>query len=151
MENRKNIAAFPHFQNRTLLGRYVLKAKSTVGWRRNLTGTGVRNCRDHLSWMGHWMALPRTKENIAFAKTTLFRFEVVNVDRGQKLNTYFFLKLFGHFRDIPAKSRDIPPKSLISLASRDISNFLAPTPSCKRPPPHRKISDSKVWVCALRA
>ena len=31
--------------------------------------------------------------------------------RGRELNTnLFFLKLFGHPRDIPAKSRDIPPK-----------------------------------------
>ena len=34
-------------------------------------------------------------------------------------------------------------KSLISLVSRDIPNFLAPTPSCGRPPPHRKISRLK--------
>ena len=64
--------------------------------------------------------------------------------------TLFSLKLFGHFRDIPAKTRDIPPKSLISLASSGISNFLAPTPSRGRPLPHRKIqTDSAVWVCAL--
>ena len=60
-----------------------------------------------------------------------------------------FLKRFGHFRDIPAKSRDISPKSLISLVSRDISNFLAPTPSRGRPLPTGKYPDSKVWVCAL--
>ena len=88
----------------------------------------------------------------------------------------FFLKLFGHLRDIPAKSRDIPPKnrghkiepkhffsqtfralpgypgkipgypakkSLIPWVSRDIPNFLAPTPSRGRPPPHQKISGLK--------
>ena len=39
--------------------------------------------------------------------------------RGQKLNTnFFFLKFFGRRRDIPAKSRDIPPRNLISLVSR---------------------------------
>ena len=31
-------------------------------------------------------------------------------------------------------------KSLISLVSRDVPNFLAPTPSCGRPLPLRKIS-----------
>ena len=41
------------------------------------------------------------------------------------------------------KSRDIPPKRLISLVSRDIPNFLAPTPSCGRPLTHRKVSGLK--------
>ena len=41
------------------------------------------------------------------------------------------------------------PKRLISLVSRDIPNFLAPTPSGGRPLPHRKYPDSGVWVCAL--
>ena len=51
----------------------------------------------------------------------------------------FFLKIFGHPRDIPAKPRDIPPKKvLISLVSRNVSNFLAPTPSRGRPLSHRK-------------
>ena len=44
---------------------------------------------------------------------------------------------------IPVKSRDIPPKSLVSLVSRDIPNFSAPTPSSGRPPPHRRISGPK--------
>ena len=58
--------------------------------------------------------------------------------KGQKLNTnFFFLKLFGHRRDIPAKSRDIPHRKLISLVSRDISNFSPPTPSRGRSLPHR--------------
>ena len=60
------------------------------------------------------------------------------------MNTNFFsLKLFGRRQDIPAESRDIRQKSLISLISRDIPNFLAPTPSCGRPLPHRKISGLK--------
>ena len=65
--------------------------------------------------------------------------------RGQKMSTnLFFLKLFGHSRDIPAKLRDIPQqKSLISLVSKDIPNFLAPTPSCGRPPPRQKMSGLK--------
>ena len=56
----------------------------------------------------------------------------------------FFSFFFGHSRDILAKSRDIPPKSLVSLCfSRDIPNFLAPTHACGRPPPHRKVSGPK--------
>ena len=43
----------------------------------------------------------------------------------------------------PGTSRQ---KNLISLVSRDIPNFLAPTPSRGRPPPQRKISGPKVWV-----
>ena len=35
----------------------------------------------------------------------------ITFNRGRELNTnFFFLKYFGHPRDIPAKSRDIPPK-----------------------------------------
>ena len=54
----------------------------------------------------------------------------------------FFLKLFGHRRDIRAKSRDIPPKKFgfPGFLSKDKPNFLAPTPSRGRPPPHPKIS-----------
>ena len=55
----------------------------------------------------------------------------------------FFSNFSGRFRDIPAKSRDIPQKSLIPWVSRDIPNFLAPTPSRGRPPPHQKISGLK--------
>ena len=66
--------------------------------------------------------------------------------RERKLNTnFFFLKLFGHrtagiSRQNPGISRQ---KSLISMVSRDIPNFLAPTPSCGRPLTHRKISGLK--------
>ena len=39
------------------------------------------------------------------------------------------------------------PKSLISLVSRDVSNFLAPTRSRGRPLPHwNEYPDQKVWV-----
>ena len=34
----------------------------------------------------------------------------INTNRGRELNTNFFLKLFEHLRDIPAKLPDIPPK-----------------------------------------
>ena len=62
----------------------------------------------------------------------------------RKLNPNFFFSNFsGNFgisRQNPGISRQ---KSLISLVSRGIPNFLAPTPSCGRPPPHRKISGLK--------
>ena len=65
--------------------------------------------------------------------------------RERQLNTnFFFSQIFrALWRDAPAKSRDIPPKKFDSLVSRGIPNFLAPTPSCGRPPPHRKISRLK--------
>ena len=53
---------------------------------------------------------------------------------------------FSNFSGYPGISQQNPgisrPKSLISLVSRDIPNFLA-TPSCGRPLPHRKISELK--------
>ena len=66
------------------------------------------------------------------------------MSRERKLNTNFFFSNFsgtsGISRQIPGISRQ---KSLISLVSRDISNFSAPTPSCGRPPPHPKKSGPK--------
>ena len=60
------------------------------------------------------------------------------------MNTNFFFSNFsgnsGISRQNPGISR---PKSLISLVSRDVSNFLAPTRSRGRPPPHPKISGPK--------
>ena len=64
--------------------------------------------------------------------------------RERKLNTNFF---FSNFSGAPGISRQNPgisrTKSLISLASRDVSNFLAPTRSRGRPLPHWKISGPK--------
>ena len=64
--------------------------------------------------------------------------------RERKLNPNFF---FSNFSGTPGISRRNPgisrQKSLISLVSRGIPNFLAPTPSCGRPLPHRKISGLK--------
>ena len=64
--------------------------------------------------------------------------------RGRELNPNIFFSNFsgasGISRQNPGISR---PKSLISLVSRDVSNFLAPTPSRGRPPPHQKISGLK--------
>ena len=64
--------------------------------------------------------------------------------RERKLNTNFFVSNFvgtsGISRQNPGISRQ---KSMISLVSRDIPNFLAPTPSRGRPLPKRKISGLK--------
>ena len=68
--------------------------------------------------------------------------------RGPKLNTnFFFLKLFGHSRDIPAKSRDIPPKKVWFPWLRGTYRTLWPPPlHVEDPHPARKYPDSKVWV-----
>ena len=64
--------------------------------------------------------------------------------REQKLNPNFF---FSNFSGTPGISQQNPgishQKSLISLVSRGIPNFLAPTPSCRKPLPHREISGLK--------
>ena len=71
-------------------------------------------------------------------------------NRERKLTTNFF---FSNFSGTPGISQQNPgisrPKSLISLVSRDVSNFLARTHSRGRPPPHWKISGPKVWVWVL--
>ena len=60
------------------------------------------------------------------------------------MNPNFF---FSNFSGAPGISRQNPgisrPKSLISLVSRDVSNFLGPTHSRERPLPHWKISGPK--------
>ena len=67
--------------------------------------------------------------------------------RGQKLNTDIFFSNFSGTAGISQQNPRISrQKSLISLVSRDIPNFLAPTPSLGRPYPNRKYPDSKVWV-----
>ena len=54
---------------------------------------------------------------------------------------------FSNFSGASGISRQNPgisrQKSLISLVSKGISNFLVPTPSCGRPPPHPKKSGPK--------
>ena len=64
--------------------------------------------------------------------------------RERKLNTIFFFSNFSGTPGIPRQNPGISrQKSLISLVSRGIPNFLAPTPSRGRPLPHRKISGLK--------
>ena len=58
----------------------------------------------------------------------------------QKWTQTFFLRLFGRPQDIPAKSRDIPPKSLVSLGSEGHTELLAPHPfTWKTPTPPESI------------
>ena len=63
---------------------------------------------------------------------------------GTKIEHKLFFSNFsgtsGISRQDPGISRQ---KSVVSLASRDIPNFSAPTPSRGRPPPHPKISGPK--------
>ena len=54
----------------------------------------------------------------------------------------FFLNLFGRFREIPAKSRDIPPKKFDSLGFE--GTFGPPPLHVEDPHPTRKYPDSKV-------
>ena len=72
--------------------------------------------------------------------------------REQELNTDFhFLKPFGCPRHIPAKIRDIPPKSLVFLGFEGNTElFDPPPPSRGRPPTHRKISGPKcLGLCSV--
>ena len=65
-------------------------------------------------------------------------------NRERKFNTNFFFSNFsgtsGISRQNPGISRQ---KSLVSLVSRDIPNFSAPTPSRGTPPPHPEKSRQK--------
>ena len=81
---------------------------------------------------------PPSKANILFLLSSRRKF------RERKLNTNLFFSNFsgtsGISRQNPGISRQ---KSLVSLVSIDIPNFLAPTQARGRPPPHRKISGPK--------
>ena len=91
---------------------------------------------------------PKKKEKIrttpSFALAMLI-VDFVGVVRERRLNPNFF---FSNFLGAPGISRQNPgisrPKSLISLVSRDVSNFLAPPPvHVEDPEPHWKISGPK--------
>ena len=71
--------------------------------------------------------------------------ELFDQNRGQKrLNTNFYFSNFSGAAGIPQQNPGIShPKSSISLVSRGIPNFLAPTPSRGRPLPHRQKSELK--------
>ena len=78
------------------------------------------------------------------APSCLSRYPLTPIYRGRELNPDIFFSNFsgasGISRQNPGISRQ---KSLIPWVSRDIPNFLAPTPSRGRPPPHQKISGLK--------
>ena len=65
--------------------------------------------------------------------------------RERKLNPNFFsLKLFGQLRDIPAKSRDIPPKKFDSLGFEGHTELFGPHPFVwKTPTPPENIRAQK--------
>ena len=65
--------------------------------------------------------------------------------RGQRLNTHsFFVELFGHRRDIPAKSRDIPPKKFDFPGLEGHTEFFGPHPFMwKTPPPPENFRTQK--------
>ena len=68
--------------------------------------------------------------------------------RDPKLNTNFFYQTFRAPPGYPGKIPGYPAKK--SWVSRDVPNFSPPPPSRGRPPPHRKISQTKkVWVWDL--
>ena len=73
-----------------------------------------------------------------------------NLCRGRELNTtsFFFLKLFGHPWDIPAKIPGYPAKKFgFPEFRRTCRTFWPPTPSHGRPPPPPEdIRTKKVWV-----
>ena len=75
-------------------------------------------------------------------------FEIITfLQRTRIEHKLFSLKCFGRPRGYPAKHPGISsPKVWFSWVSKDIPNFLAPTPSPGRTPPHPKISGPKVWV-----
>ena len=80
-----------------------------------------------------------------FAKHAILRLpEKINLSRGRESNPNIF---FSNFSGASRISRQNPgisrQKSLIPWVSRDIPNFLAPTPSRGRPPPHQKICGLK--------
>ena len=78
----------------------------------------------------------RTGASLSWSSTIL--------DRERKLNTNFFPSNFSGTYGISQQNPRISrQKSLVSLVSRDIPNFSAPTPSRGRPPPHRRISGPK--------
>ena len=93
-----------------------------------------------------WLCLKtrQTCQNGQHVHRFQVRTPICHIVRGQKLNPNIFFSNFsgasGISRQIAGISRQ---KSLIPWVPRDIPNFLAPTPSPGRPPPHQKISGLK--------
>ena len=71
-------------------------------------------------------------------------------NRERKMNKLVFLKLFGHLRDIPTKSRDIPPKKFGNPGFRGTYRTFRPPPlHVEDPHPIGGYLDPKVWVWVL--
>ena len=68
-------------------------------------------------------------------------------ERGQKLNTDFCFSNFSGAPGYSGKNFGISRQKVwYPWASKDILNFLAPTPHVKEPHPTRRYPDQKVWV-----
>ena len=84
-----------------------------------------------------------------FAKNICMDFFWKRRNRGENW-THFFSQSFGQFRDIPAKSRDIPPKKVwFPWFWGAYWTFWPPLLHVEDPYPTGEYPDSKVWVCAL--
>ena len=72
------------------------------------------------------------------------RFRFPDIFRGRELSTNFFSQTFWAPRENPGKIPRYPTEKVwFPWVSKDIPNFLAPTLSRRRPPPHLKISGPK--------
>ena len=135
------------------------KLNTNHGEVRVYRGTGVSRGVQRTTWersLKNWeLQIPRFEE-FFWGENTLGRIPV-SLPRTlgyactfyastspPPMNPNFF---FSNFSGAAGTSQHNPgisrKKSLISLVSRDIPNFLAPTPSRGRPPPQRKISGPK--------
>ena len=102
------------------------------------------------------------REGTNFLTTKPFAWKTPTPPSGLRTQKFIFVRgqnwtqtfVFSNFSGTPGISQQNPgisrQKSLISLVSRDISNFLTPTPSCGRPLPHRKRSGLKsLGLCSF--
>ena len=93
----------------------------------------------------HTQYLQILREDTLGATCSIGPFCVLPRFRERKLNTnFFFLKLFGHPRDIPAKSRDIPPKKFDFPGFEGRMELFGPHPfTWKTPTPLENIRTKK--------
>ena len=118
-----------------------------------MLGASCPNCKIAIAtisirWEGfdiadhQWNRNPRLPADLS--RLTIQIDTEIAVIRERKLNTNFFFSNFSGTSGISQQNPGISrQKSLIPWVSRDIPNFLAPTPSRGRPPPHQKISGLK--------
>ena len=91
----------------------------------------------------------RPNNSIYFSAKMLSMASSFAIIRGQKFNASFFFPKFSGTPGISRqKSRDIPPKSLVSLGFEGHTELFGPHPfAWKTPHPTRRYLDQKVWVC----